>query len=84
MSLKTRTNLNNDHPGEIPGNPRKPQKQPTGIPPVGSKSPVFGFISALPEIPASLNVLIRYQTTNQRAFPNHPEIPPSPSKRTKS
>jgi hypothetical protein len=51
---------------------------------VGSKSPVFGFISAVPEIPASLNVLIRYQTTNQRAFPNHPEIPPSPSKRTKS
>jgi hypothetical protein len=26
------------------------------------------FASAIPEIPASLNVLIRYQTTNQRAF----------------
>jgi hypothetical protein len=26
------------------------------------------FASAVPEIPASLNVLIRYQTTNQRAF----------------
>jgi hypothetical protein len=53
--------------------------------------------SALPEMPASLNVLIRYQTssppvqqtdagsktqrTNEPArFPDHPEIPPSPSK----
>jgi hypothetical protein len=26
------------------------------------------FASAVPELPASLNVLIRYQTTNQRAF----------------
>ena len=57
--------------------------------------------SAAPEMPASLNVLIRYQTssppvqqtdagsktqrTNQSArFPDHPEIPPSPSKGKKS
>ena len=57
--------------------------------------------SALPEMPASLSVLIRYQTssppvqqtdagsktqrTNQPArFPDHPEIPASPSKRKES
>jgi hypothetical protein len=36
--LKTKGNLKNDHPKEIPRNPGKHQKRPTGIPPVGSKA----------------------------------------------